>query len=79
MTTIRDTLKKFLADTGEGNPRSMSSPSMVIKLFGNCLDEYAHEDLNEFERQRDANDARYEPVLGGLATTQSSPNLAVET
>jgi len=52
MATIRDTLKKFLVETGEGNPRSMSSPSMVIKLFGNCLNEYAHEGLNEFERQR---------------------------
>ncbi len=52
MTTIRDALSQFLAETGEGNRRSMSSPFMVVDLFGKYLDEYGHEDLNEFERQR---------------------------
>ncbi len=52
MTTIRDALSGFLSETGEGNRRSMSSPFMVIDLFGKYLDEYGHEDLNEFERQR---------------------------
>ena len=52
MTTIRDALSQFLDDTDEGNRRSMSSPFMVIDLFRNSLDEYGHEDLNEFERQR---------------------------
>ncbi len=52
MTTIRDALSQFLSETGEGNRRSMSSPFMVIDLFGKYLDEYGHEDLNEFERQR---------------------------
>ncbi len=52
MITIRKTLKKFLAETGEGNPRSMSSPHMVIDLFGMYLDDYGHEDLNAFEQAR---------------------------
>ena len=52
MTTIRDALKKFLSETGEGNRRSMSSPFMIIDLFGKYLDGYGHEDLNEFERAR---------------------------
>ncbi len=52
MTTIRDTLSQFLAETGEGNRRSMSSPFMVIDLFSQYLDDYGHEDLNEFEQQR---------------------------
>jgi hypothetical protein len=52
LTSIRDALSRFLADTGEGNRRSMSSPFMVIDLFGKYLDEYGHEDLNEFERAR---------------------------
>lgn len=52
MTTIRDALEKFLAETGEGNPRSMSSPAMIIDLFGKYLDGYGHEDLNQFERAR---------------------------
>ena len=52
MTTIRDALSQFLAETGEGNRRSMSSPFMVIDLFSKCIDEYGHEDLNEFEQQR---------------------------
>ena len=52
MTTIRDALSGFLSETGEGNRRSMSSPFMVIDLFGKYLDDYGHEDLNEFERQR---------------------------
>lgn len=52
MPTIRDTLKQFLAETGEGNRRSMSSPVMIIDLFGMYLDDYGHEDLNEFERAR---------------------------
>ena len=52
MITIRDALKEFLAETGEGNRRSMSSPFMIIDLFGTCLDEYAHEDLNEIEQAR---------------------------
>ena len=34
MSTIRDMLKEFLAETGEGNRRSMSSPFMIIDLFG---------------------------------------------
>jgi len=52
MTTIRDALSQFLGETGEGNRRSMSSPFMVIDLFSMCLNEYAHEGLNEFEQQR---------------------------
>ncbi len=52
MTTIRSTLSQFLAETGEGNPGSMSSPAMVIDSFGKYLDDYGHEDLNEFERAR---------------------------
>lgn len=52
MTTIRSTLRRFLAETGAGNRSSMSSPAKVIDLFGTYLDEYAHEDLNEFERTR---------------------------
>ena len=52
MITIRDTLKKFLAETGEGNRGSMSSPFMVIDLFGRYLDNYGHEGLNEFEQTR---------------------------
>lgn len=52
MITIRDTLKKFLAETGEGNPRSMSSPFMIIDLFGMYLDDYGYEDLNGFEQAR---------------------------
>ncbi len=52
MTTIRDALSQFLAEAGEGNRRSMSSPFMVIDLFGKYLDEYGYENLNEFERQR---------------------------
>ncbi len=52
MTTIRSTLSQFLAETGEGNRRSMSSPAMVIGLFGKYLDEYGQEDLNEFEQSR---------------------------
>ncbi len=52
MITIRDALSEFLSETGEGNRRSMSSPFMVIDLFRKSLDEYGHEDLNEFERQR---------------------------
>lgn len=52
MTTIRNALRQFLAETGEGNPRSMSSPAMIIDLFGMYLDDYGHEDLNEFERAR---------------------------
>ena len=52
MTAIRDTLKEFLAATGEGNRRSTSSPFTIIDLFGMYLDDYGHEDLNEFERAR---------------------------
>ena len=52
MTSIRDALNGFLVETGEGNRRSMSSPFMVIDLFSKCIDEYGHEDLNEFEQQR---------------------------
>jgi hypothetical protein len=37
MTTIRDALKEFLSETGEGNHRSMSSPFMVIDLFRKSL------------------------------------------
>jgi len=52
MITIRDVLKEFIAETGEGNRRSMSSPFMIIDLFGTYLDEYGHEGLNEFEQAR---------------------------
>ena len=52
MITIRDALKQFLATTGEGNRRSMSSPFMIIDLFGKYLNDYGHEGLNEFERAR---------------------------
>ncbi len=52
MITIRNALRQFLAETGEGNPRSMSSPAMIIDLFGKYLDDYGHEDLNQFERAR---------------------------
>ena len=52
MTSISDALSQFLAEIGEGNRRSMSSPFKVIELFGKYLDEYGYEDLNEFERQR---------------------------
>ncbi len=52
MTTIRDALNKFLSETGGGNPRSMSSPAMIIDLFGKYLDDYGHEDLNQFEQAR---------------------------
>ncbi len=52
MVTIRDTLRRFLAETGEGNRRSMSSPLTIIDLFSTYLDDYGHEDLNEFERAR---------------------------
>lgn len=52
MTAIRHALKKFLAEIGEGNRRSMSSPFMIIDLFGMYLDDYGHEDLNEFEQAR---------------------------
>ena len=52
MITIRDALRQFLAETSEGNPRSMSSPAMIIDLFGKYLDDYGHEDLNQFERAR---------------------------
>ncbi len=52
MTTIRDALKKFLSETGEGNRRSMSSPFMVIDLFGEYLDGYGHEDLTELDYAR---------------------------
>ncbi len=38
MTTIRDAVNKFLSETGEGNRRSMSSPFMIIDLFGKYLD-----------------------------------------
>ena len=52
MITIRNTLRQFLAETGEGNRRSMSSPYMIIDLFGTYLDDYGHEYLNEFEQAR---------------------------
>ena len=52
MPTIRDALKKFLGETGEGNRRSMLSPFRIIDLFGKYLDDYGHEDLNDFERAR---------------------------
>lgn len=39
MTAIRDALNEFLAETGEGNRRSMSSPCMVMDLFGKYFDE----------------------------------------
>ncbi len=52
MPTIRDTLKRFLAETGQGSPRSMSSPASIIELFGTYLDGYGHEDLNEFDLAR---------------------------
>jgi len=52
MITIRDTLRQFLVATGEGNRRSMSSPFTIIDLFSTYLDDYGHEDLNEFERAR---------------------------
>ena len=52
MITIREALSQFLAETGEGNRRSMSSPFMIVDLFGKYLDDYGHEDLNEFERAR---------------------------
>lgn len=52
MITIRDELRRFLAETGEGNPRSMASPAMIIDLFGKYLDDYGHEDLNQFEQAR---------------------------
>ena len=52
MTSIRDAFGQFLDEAGEGNRRSMSSPFMVIDLFGTYLDEYGHEDLNDFERLR---------------------------
>ena len=51
MTTIRETLNQFLAETGEGNPGSMSSPHAVIMAFANCLDHDGHEALNEFRSQ----------------------------
>ncbi len=40
MTTIRNALSGFASETAEGNRRSMSSPFMVIELFGKSLDEY---------------------------------------
>ena len=52
MITIRNTLRQFLAETGEGNRRSMSSPFMIIDLFGVYLDNSGHEGLNEFEQTR---------------------------
>lgn len=52
MPTIRDALKTFLAETGEGNRGSMSSPFRLIDLFGKYLDDYGHEDLNDFKRAR---------------------------
>jgi hypothetical protein len=52
MITIRNTLTQFLAETGEGNRRSMASPFAVIELFADYLDGYGHEGLNEFERAR---------------------------
>ncbi len=52
MITIRGALRQFLAETGEGNPRSMSSPAMIIDLFRKYLDDYGHEDLNQFEQSR---------------------------
>ena len=52
MITVRDTLRQFLTETGGGNPRSMSSPAMIIELFGKYLDDYGHEDLNQFEQAR---------------------------
>jgi len=68
MITIRDALKQFLADTGEGNRRSMSSPFNIIDLFGTYLDGYGHEGLNEFERARFdrewSEDARFCDMFG---------------
>ena len=52
MPTIRETLKQFLAHSGEGNPRSMSSPSRIIDLFSRYLDDYGHDGLTEFKRRR---------------------------
>ncbi len=52
MSTIRDALKNFLVETGEGNPRSTSSPASIMELFASYLDGYGHEDLNEFELAR---------------------------
>ena len=42
MTTIRDALSQFLAERGEGNRRSMSSPFMAIDLFGKYLGKAIH-------------------------------------
>ena len=68
MTTIRDTLKKFLVEMGEGNRGSMSSPASIIELLGGYLDGYGHEDLNEFERARFdkewSDDNRYCDIFG---------------
>jgi hypothetical protein len=50
--TIRETLRRFLAETGPGNRASTASPSAVIRVFESYLDGWAHEDLNPFERQR---------------------------
>lgn len=52
MPTIREALKQFLAETGEGNPGSMSSPSRIIDLFSRYLDNYGHDGLTEFMRAR---------------------------
>jgi hypothetical protein len=50
--TIRETLRRFLAETGPGNRGSTASPSAVIRVFESYLDGWAHEDLSRFERQR---------------------------
>ena len=67
MMTIRDALKTFLAETGEGNRRSMASPFTIIDLFGTYLDDYGHEDLNEEQARFDkewSDDKRFCDIFG---------------
>lgn len=52
MPAIVETLEQFIADTGAGKPRSTASPASIIDLFGRYLDDYGHEDLNEFDSAR---------------------------
>lgn len=52
MTTIAEALQSFLDETGRSNPGSMASPASIIDLFSRYLNDYAYEDLNEFEQPR---------------------------
>ena len=52
MATILDTLAQFLAETGEGNRNSSSSPASIIELFTMYLDSYGHVDLKPFDAAR---------------------------